>query len=244
MRARQGAGFTLVEVMIALAILFGALVVLLRGAAANIAATQRSQILTAATELARAKMYDLEATLLEEGYQELNQEHDGDFSEEGWPFITWEAAIVKVELPNLETMQGLGAADGEEGAESEESAGGGMMGGLMGMAGGLGGGGGGIGAGFVGSQFEMFRNILEASIRKVTLTLRWEVAGDGEELAVDCYFTAPAAVNRIIAGGPAYEESEGGEDAGGEDAGGEDPGGVDRSGGGRAGRAGPGGETK
>src|SRR5690606_21611047 len=52
----SSAGFTLVEVMIALSILFAALVVLLRGAAMNIAATQRAHMLTAATELARSKM--------------------------------------------------------------------------------------------------------------------------------------------------------------------------------------------
>jgi general secretion pathway protein I len=194
---RRTAGFTLVEVMFALAILAGALILLLQGAAANVASTQRSQMLSAATELARGKMYDIEEKLLEEGFQNLDQTEEGDFDDEGWEQITWEAEITKIKLPNLGAMKSLGA-EGEEGAEGEDS-GGGMLGGMLG---GFGGDDGGAGAGLIGSQFELFRSILEESIRKVHLTIRYKVAGSKEEFTVDCYFTEPHAVNRVINLGP------------------------------------------
>ena len=202
---RSQGGFTLIEVMIALAILATSLTLLLRGAAYNVASTQRTQVMTAATELARAKMYDIEEMLLEEiqeggSYQELGESEEGDFEEEGWPQIKWKFEVLKIELPNVEALQGFGAA-GEEGAEGAEEQGGGMLGGLlggMGGGGGLGGDDGGAGAGLISSQFEIFRRIMEMSIRKVQLTVSYRVAGYSEEFIVDCYFTDPAAVKRVI----------------------------------------------
>ncbi len=188
------AAFTLVEVMFALAMLATSLIMLLQGSAANVATTQRTQMMTVATELARGKMFDIEEKLLEEGFGQLSQTEEGDFDEEGWPRISWEAEITKIEIPNLGAMESLGA-DGEGGEEG----GGGMLGGMLG---GFGGGDGGAGAGLIGSQFEMFRGILEESIRKVHLTIRYRVAGSDEEFTVDCYFTEPHAVNRVINLGP------------------------------------------
>lgn len=219
-RAQKESGFTLVEVMIALAILAMSLTLLLRGASINVASTQRSQLMTAATELARGKMYDIEEKLLEEGFQQLDVTEDGDFEEEGWPQIKWEVEILKIELPNLEAMQGLGAP-GEEGADGEEGAGGGLLGGMLG---GMGASDGGAGAGLIGSQFEVFRGIMEEAIRKVHLKISYRVAGYDEEFGVDCYFTDPAAVNRIINLGPgAEEEAADGEAEGDDESGGKTP---------------------
>lgn len=218
MRVRRQSGFTLIEVMIALAILATALTILLRGAAINVSSSQRAQIMTAATELARSKMYDIEETLLEKGFGELEEDEEGDFEDEGWPQIKWKYQIVKIELPNVEAMQGFGG----EGEEGEEGQSGGMLGGLMGMAGGLGGEDGGAGAGLISSQFELFSNIMEESIRKVHLTIDYKVAGSKEEFSVDCYFTDPAAVQRVINLGPGAAE-EGGDAATGDTGGGSSP---------------------
>ncbi len=206
-RAQQG--FTLVEVMIALAILAVALTLLLRGASVNVASTQRSQLMTAATELARGKMYDVEERLQEEGFQQLDVSEEGDFEEEGWEQIKWELEILKIELPNLEAMQGFGAPAAEGGEGGEQGGAGGMLGGLLG---GMGGSDGGAGAGLIGSQFEVFRGIMEEAIRKVHLKVSYKVAGYLESFTVDCYFTDPAAVNRIINLGPgAGGEGDGGD---------------------------------
>ena len=71
-------GFTLVEVMIALAILFGALVMMLSRVTADVQATNRAKLLTAATGLARAKMMDLEEDLLFKGFQDTEETAEGD----------------------------------------------------------------------------------------------------------------------------------------------------------------------
>jgi general secretion pathway protein I len=87
------------EVMIAFAILASALVVLM-GTMAN--AGQQSVFasdLTIASQLARSKMIDVEYELMDEGFSDMNQTFRGDFREEGYPDITWEARVLPVEIP-------------------------------------------------------------------------------------------------------------------------------------------------
>ena len=162
--SRRARGFTLLEVMLALAILGGTLAVLIRSGARNAQATQDAKALTVVTGLARAKMYDLEEQLLHDGFQETAETLDGDFSEEGYPKIKWSATIEKIELPGvglLENAAGQQAgAEGEAGAQSP----------LAGMLGGLGGdqASGAMGLSVIQSQFEMVKQVLEKSIRKVT----------------------------------------------------------------------------
>lgn len=200
---RQG-GFTLIEVMIALAIMAGMLTLLLRGAAGNVASTDRARMMTAATELARNKMYDIEEELLHNGFQPDVQEDEGDFEEEGWPQIKWKTEIAKIELPNAEALSGF---DGEDGEEGEDSSGGGT--------GGLGGGG--LGGAIIGSQFEMVKNMMEEALRRVRVTISYKVAGYEEEFTVDCYFTDPAAIGRVnslAAGGGAVSDDGSGTNTG------------------------------
>ncbi len=219
MRRVSHRGFTLVEVMLALAILFGALVMLMSKTASNIRASQQARMMGVTTDLARGKMYDLEEDLLHDGFQSTDQEESGDFSEQGWPKVTWEAKIEKVELPQLNTLEQLqngedgdgtgGSASGGGASGGSASGGGqpgGVLGGMLGLGGGGGAGGGGAGASaggsLIASQFEMFSNVLEATIRKVTLTIRWKVAGDELSMDVITYFTDPAAVRKSMAGLP------------------------------------------
>jgi general secretion pathway protein I len=205
-------GFTLVEVMLALGILFAGLVMLISKTASNIRISQESQALGVATELARGKMYDIEEILLDEGFMELDGSEEGDFAEEGWPKYTWKAEIIKIELPALNALDTLENREGQE-EGGEVGAGGGLMGPTSPLGGLLGMGGGDdasamAGASFISSQFELFTQVLEASIRKVTLTVKWRVANHDQELAIVCYFTEPAAMNRVIAGGTGYVDDE------------------------------------
>ncbi len=203
MKPFRNNGFTLLEVMIALAILAGGLTILLSASAANVAKTQRAQAMAVAADLARAKMYDLEEELLEKmteggGFDELDQEEEGEFDEEGWPTYSWKATINKIEFPSLEALS-AGAAvgeeqEGEEDQGPESALGGGMLGGMLGMAGGDGA----AGASLIASQYEIFRNVFERAIRKVTLTVSWKVGTQKQELVVDCFFSDPAAVNRVV----------------------------------------------
>jgi general secretion pathway protein I len=207
--SRRARGFTLLEVMLALAILGGTLAVLIRSGARNAQATQDAKALTVVTGLARAKMYDLEEQLTHDGFQETAETVDGDFSEEGYPKIKWSATIEKVELPGvgmLENAAGQAGAEGEAGAQSP----------LAGMLGGLGAddASGAMGLSVIQSQFEMVKQVLEKSIRKVTLTIVWHVGKREDKLAVVCYFTNPTAVDEAVQGISALESLAGGSGSG------------------------------
>lgn len=202
-------GFTLLEVMLALSILAVTLVGLLGRTAGNVRLTQESAMRGTAAALARGQMYEIEDQLLREGFQDLDQNLEGDFNEQGWAQIHWEAAIEKVEIPGFEAMKAMqgGAGEGEAGAEGQggqAQAGGGMIGQILSM-GGMGGGGEGgedtsADAALISSQFEMFRQVLEASIRKVTLTLTWKVGNEDQTMVVVCYFTDPGAIQEVLPG--------------------------------------------
>ncbi|WP_428266098.1 prepilin-type N-terminal cleavage/methylation domain-containing protein [Haliangium sp.] len=203
--AAREAGFTLLEVLLALSILALALVGLMGRTLSNVRLSQEVAMHGVAVNLARGKMYDLEATLLDEGFQELEQTVDGDFSEQGWPDIHWEAVIEKTEIPGLAGLEAMqeGAGGEGEGQGQGDGAAGGVLGGLLSLGAGPGAGGEGGGGGeaaFISSQFEMIRQILEESIRKVTLTVTWNVGVEEQKLVVACYYTDPTAMSRVLPG--------------------------------------------
>ncbi|HEX7839938.1 MAG TPA: prepilin-type N-terminal cleavage/methylation domain-containing protein, partial [Kofleriaceae bacterium] len=157
---RRLPGFTLLEVMIALAVLGLGLTVLIKSAAGNIFSSQQAHMMGVVTDLARGKMYDLEEKLLHDGFSDTEQhEEDQTFSDEGWSSIHYSYKIELVELPGWDQLQklvqgtgsGSGAAGKGSAAGSDEGGGGGfensMLGGMMSQFGGLAGfGGGGIGS--------------------------------------------------------------------------------------------------
>lgn len=96
---RFARGFTLLEVMIALAILAVSLSAIVQINGTSIRAHDYAKRVTVATMLARSKMADLESQFNEEGFtSQFDQKMEGDFSEEGWEDFRWEAEIIKPEL--------------------------------------------------------------------------------------------------------------------------------------------------
>jgi general secretion pathway protein I len=98
---RDSAGFTLLEVLMAMAILAVSLVVIFDTNGTSVRMAAYSRDMTHAALLARSKMLDLEWELRKEGYSEFPEEMDGDFSDEGDEFerYSWTATIEKVEFP-------------------------------------------------------------------------------------------------------------------------------------------------
>ena len=189
---RSERGFTLLEVMIALAILFGALVLLIGTTTTAAKASNRARMLTAAMGLAQGKMLDLEEQLLQKGFQDTAETLDGNFADEGLPKFRWEATVEKVQIPDVGQAQDKAAAPG-----SATTPGAGALPPLanfdpkaMG------------GAAILSSQFGIIKGVLENAIRKVTLTVRWEVGNLKESTTVSCYFTDPKAVDQAMAAGP------------------------------------------
>ncbi len=99
LRLRRSRGFTLLEVMLALAVL--ALVFTGLMASATFIGEQSvySAKMTQASMLVRSKMVDMEYMLKEEGFSEARRTYSGDFRREGHPDMRWEAEIEPVEIP-------------------------------------------------------------------------------------------------------------------------------------------------
>ncbi|MBJ6763164.1 prepilin-type N-terminal cleavage/methylation domain-containing protein [Myxococcaceae bacterium JPH2] len=188
---RRTRGFTLLEVVVAMAILSLALMAIFdlnSGAVANHAYTKR---LTVAALLARSKMTDLEQKLYDEGFHNDDDEDSGDFSEEGWPQFKWRARIIAPRTQGVSPDQLIGAIF------NLPMGGGGDGDGLGGLAAMFGGGGdkkGGDSAsgmtqgmnGLQGSAMSMAQPMftqmvdqLTKSVREVHLTVYWK---DGKQV--------------------------------------------------------------
>jgi general secretion pathway protein I len=187
-------GFTLLEIMISLAILGAALGVLLSLSSADVRASHKAKMLTIATGLARGKMLDLEEELLRTGFQDTAEEMEGDFDDERQPKFTWHALIERVQLP---AAQQIAAAEGEAAApppaagsdaENEDK--------LLGLAGGSESGA--LGASMVQLYFPLIRPVLEAAIRKITLEVRWSIGKDVETLRVVAFYTNSKAIDEAM----------------------------------------------
>lgn len=226
-------GFTLLEVMIGLALLGFGLTVLIKSAAQSIFASQEAQMIGVITDLSRGKMYDIEEKLLKEGFTDTDQSEENlDFKEEGWPDIHYDYKVEPVELPSFDTLQAmakgqgsgsaagkgsgkLGSGSGSAGDAIDGALGGfqnSALGGMLGMFGG----GGDVdenrGASLIGSQYSMFQDILKVSIRKITLTIKWKVLGRDRDLTTVMYLTDQAAMDKVLKG---FGSSELPDDAGG-----------------------------
>jgi general secretion pathway protein I len=184
MRTRNPRGFTLLETVIALAILALALMAIFdlnSGAVANHVYTKR---LTVAAFLARSKMTDLEQKLYDEGFSSDDDEESGDFSDEGWPQFKWRAKIIAPKTDGVSPDQLVGAifnlpmggADGDMGGIAALFGGGAGADGKGGSSGGpvpAGGGMAGMAAGMAQPMFNQMIDQLTNAVREVHLTVTW-----------------------------------------------------------------------
>ncbi len=217
-------GFTLLEVMIALALLGFGLVVLIRSTASNVYAARDAQMMGVVTDLSRGKMYDIEELLLKDGFTDSDQSEEGEsFSDEGYPTITYSYLVEEVELPTFEEIQnmagGRGAAagsgagsdagsDGDEGGGgfANSALGGMLMMGDMASAGSADTAEGQAGASFIQTYYPMIQETLKVSIRKVTLDVQYEVGGRKRELRTVAFFTDASAMDKVLQGMGANEQ--------------------------------------
>ena len=181
-------GFTLLEVMISLAILSVALVAIanLNGGAVAMHAYGRHA--TEATLLLRGKMLDIEDLLQKKGFSDFNDEQHGTFDEDGSPDYAWSAQILKPDVQldpaQLLGMLGVGGQGGSAQARGGIGAAGGELAKALGGApGGLQGGGaaallGGPLGGILQGQAKTFIETLKKSVREVRLSVSWQ---DGKE---------------------------------------------------------------
>lgn len=204
-------GFSLLEVMVAIAILGLTLTVIL-SAQGGLAASNRSAAnMGQASAMARCKMTEIEENLLKLGYPLLDQIDtevaccDGEKSE----VFTCDVKVEKIELPNFQSGNSLGdggalVGPGASASPLGTNAAGGpgldlnVDGGLQALgtqvAGQFGAGGSGA-QGLVsmvmGIVYPAMKPMYEASIRRVSVTVRWKEGPNARELPIVQYLTRP-----------------------------------------------------
>jgi general secretion pathway protein I len=173
-------GFTLLEVMVALAVLAGAFMALaeLGGSALRNHAYARD--LSAATLLARGKLAELEERYEDAGFKDSDETDEGDFADAGRPDVRWTVELVRPD-PQLSPAELVGLLAGAEGGDPQEllaklfgtsgtdAADGEQSGGPTTMAA--------AGAGVAGqvlqTQLTAFGEQLKKSLRELRLTVSW-----------------------------------------------------------------------
>ena len=192
-------GFTLLEVMISLAILAVGLVAIsdLNGGAVAMHAYSRRA--TEATLLLRGKMLDVEDDLQKNGFSDFNDEKHGDFSSESAGDYSWSAEILKpdVQLDAAQLLgllgvgnqaqkgQASGAPNIADAARSLMGALGGGQNALQGLAGG------GAAAamlsgpmgGMLQTQATTFIETLKKSVREIRLAVSWQDGKDRKSVS-------------------------------------------------------------
>lgn len=177
-------GFTLLEVVIAMAILAVLLVALFDVTSVSMQSHLYAKKLTVATLLARGKMIDLEQDLYDKGFPADDDEDAGDFSDEGWPSIKWRAKIIAPKTTGLTPEQLFSAVFNIPMGEGEEGGGGAAAMLAMFTGGGAPPAGGGAnpaagllagaGGGLMQQQFQMMTDQIGKAVREVHLTVTWK----------------------------------------------------------------------
>lgn len=206
-------GFTLLEVLVAISILGLGLTVILSSQTGMFASAAHSQNLTHAIFLARCKMTETELELMTEGYPLLDQTDSGQCCEdddESEFSCVWK--IEKIELPQPGSFvppEGEGEGDAGVPPGTLDPLAGDMsaLGAVNSMhnPSGLEGqdplaslaslgseeGAGGIGAMVMSLVYPDLKPMLEASIRKVTVTVAWAEGSSEKDFSVTQYVTDP-----------------------------------------------------
>jgi len=193
--SRRAAGFTLLEVMIAMAILALALVAIMDGQGSAIVAARKSRTIEVATLLAREKMELLSLDVEKNGFTDEKETScdEGTFGDHGREDIRWKACVIKVEM-NLNitdvgaianAIMGGDGEDGEgDGAGADAEGGGGALA-AMGLDPSM--------LGFALEMLPMITDQLSQAIRRVELTVSWSEIGVGpQSFRLILYVTDPS----------------------------------------------------
>ena len=203
-------GFSLLEVMVAIAIL-GLVLTVILSAQGGLAASNRSASnMGQAVTMGRCKMTELEEKLLKFGYPEIDAIDNGIpcCNEEKSETFTCNARVEKVEMPSFQSGNSLGdggALITPGGGSANTPLQNPLTSGALNLDGGLQGVGssltqqfGGTGAGaegmlsmVMGIIYPSIKPMFEASIRRLTVTVKWKEGVNERELPLIQYVTNP-----------------------------------------------------
>jgi len=207
-------GFTLLEVLVAISILGLGLTVILSSQTGMFASAKHSENLTHALFLARCKMTETELELMTDGYPLLDQSDSGKCCEDDESEYSCVWKVEQIELPQpgsfepgedagmledggvpgtvdpmalgtdisalgaVNALQSPSGLDGQDPLNSLAS-----LGSEEGAAG--------IGAMVMTLVYPDLKPMLEASIRKITVTVQWKEGKNDKEFSVTQYVTDP-----------------------------------------------------
>lgn len=257
-RTARAGGFSLLEVMMAVAILGGALTAILSAQASIAASNKIGNNLGLALSLGRCRMTEVEDKLLKYGYPDIEdiQTELPCCDDKEVVGFTCESRVERVLMPNPPSMMnssvdgGMSLSGGSPSAMLSSGLAGGSPSALSGALGNLGGlsglsgvtqsmsgdggfaslnleagiqtigsslttqmGGGGVGTQgllsmVMGFVYPFLKPMMEASIRKLTVVVRWKEGAKVKEFTLLQYVTNPS--NGGLGGGPASSSSSGG----------------------------------
>ena len=202
---RRLRAFSLLEVLVAIAILGLGLTVILSSQAGLFSSSSRGQNLTVAGNLLRCKMSEIEFECARDGFNLTDKDDEGpccDDESEGFS-CSWR--VERVELPPLPESSGtegdagagdtgsMGALDSLANLQATQGASLGDNPGLGSLAEQLmpSGSGGGIESMVMGFVYPSLKPMLEASIRRVTVKVKWKEGVRERELEATQFITRP-----------------------------------------------------
>ena len=182
MSRNRRAGFTLLEVMIAMAILSVSLVGLYLTTGRAIRISMHARSMTQATFLCRQKMAEIQNEFVTEGFKDEAgaKEDRGDFPDPAFKQFRYVTIIEKIRLPATDQRQSAAtkmlqdkqsAAGKDKPSSSSSSSGSNMASGMSGMLGPV-------------------KEMLEQGIRRVTVKVLWDEPGlPDQQVEVVAFFT-------------------------------------------------------
>jgi prepilin-type N-terminal cleavage/methylation domain-containing protein len=178
--------FSLLEVMVAMAILTVGLVSLLQVQARSAQLAIEAREMTVGTMLARAKLYDCQAELLRRGFSIGDFDEDGNFDDEEYPTYFWECHAYAPELPtgdgvgDLSALSGAGAGAAGDANAAQNPA--------TDMA-----------MGMMGPVLQQMATVMKDSIRELVVIVRWGQGADQQEIRVVTHLIDKGPVNQVSA---------------------------------------------
>ena len=172
-------GFTLLEVMVALAIMGLSLMALFLAQSRSMRMAEKARTLIVATELARKKLIDCKFDVWDKGFSQIDYESNGDFAEQGHPEVEWECFAYRFDIPppNAEVIN-----------KALKSQTGGDFGKEMGA---------GFTADALAPFFGLISSTLGDSIREVVLIVRWKNDEYVEDMKVVTHMVNRAALTLL-----------------------------------------------
>ena len=189
-------GFTLLEVVVAMAMLSLGLMAIFDLNSRAVSLHAYGKKLTVASLLARGKMIDLEQKLYDNGLPMDDDEQSGDFSDEGWPSFKWRARILAPKTQGMPPERLLTAVLGLPESDDPND----PLGGLTAVLGSKGGPNplAGMMAGMAQAQFGMLVDQITKMVREVHLTVYWKDGTQTESLDL---------VTHMVSFGPGTERN-------------------------------------